>query len=411
MRLARKRLAQNPNDPEGLLSLADLYYEEEEFEKARRSYQALISLCASHPDLDEYTINLKASLAALKLGMLDEAYKGLVIAKSMRSQDFEVNHNLGYLEYLRKNYDRSVVLLKNAIAPQPEHLPSVRFLGHSLFRLKRCKEATEALSQVVENMPDDKDSCFLLARCYYELGSTDKALRIFTQQRTDPKLGPSAALFCGTINMNNRQVSQAILDFEIGLRHADIKKVIRLELKYRLATAHAKTQEMNRALALLREIQGEERDYKDVAQLKETYRELAKNRSLQIYLVAPLSEFVTLCRKIATKYHSQASTKLIDISIVKNEYVDILAEVSSKSWESLVLFRFVRTSGDVGELIVRELYTRSRDLKASRAVCLVAGSFTEGAVQYVEARLIDLVDRKALVALFDRLSLSALSPR
>jgi len=97
LREANRRLAQNPKDSEALLSLGDLYYKENQFDKSFRTYEILIDLCATNPDLDEFDITKKYALSALRLKKYEEAYKNLILARTLSGDDFEVNSNLGFL--------------------------------------------------------------------------------------------------------------------------------------------------------------------------------------------------------------------------------------------------------------------------------------------------------------------------
>ena len=115
------------------------------------------------------------------------------------------------------------------------------------------------------------------------------------------------------------------------------------------------------------------------------------------------SEFVTLCRKLATSYFSRANTKILNIALPGNEYIDLFTEVHNRQWEDLILFRFIRSNGQSGELMMREMYSRIKELKAGRGICITAGDFSEGARDFVEARLIDLVEKEELFKLFSRL--------
>ena len=142
---------------------------------------------------------------------------------------------------------------------------------------------------------------------------------------------------------------------------------------------------------------------KDVKAKLSKYQEINTNRNLQIFLLASSSEFVTLCRKIAANYFSRAAAKLLDISLHKSEYVDILAEVHTQKWEDLVLFRFIRTTGQIGELMLRELNARIKDLKAGRGICITSGTYSESVKSFVEARLIDLMEKEELLKLFKRI--------
>ena len=400
---ANRRLAQNPKDAQALLSLADLYYKEHNFEKAMKTYSVLIELCATNPELDEFDITLKHALSAMKMKNYDLAYKSLVIARTLNQESFEVNYNLGYLEYLKKNYEKAVNLLRAAKNQQPDDPQTQRYLGHSLYRIKKYKEAASILKRVLDLEPDDKESLFALAQCYNELSQSEQAIKIFTHLRTDPEIGPTAALFAGTIHLNNRQYQQAAMDFEIGLRHEKIKKETALEMRYRLAATYIKQQDLAKAISLLTDIQNSVPGYKDVPELLKKYGELNSNQNLQTYLISPPSEFTNLCRKIVENYFPKAKIKIIDITMNKNEYADILTEISTSRWEDIILFRFIRTTGQVGELLLRDLYGRLKEVRAGRGFCFTAGNFSEGAQQFVEARLIDLVEKKELIKILKNL--------
>ncbi len=402
VREANRRLAQNPKDPEALTILADLYYNEEAWEKAQKTYALLMNLCATNPELDEFSITLRYGLSAIQLNNLEEAYKGLVLARTLRTDVFELNYNLGYLEYRKRSYEKAVALLTAAREVEPEHLDTQKYLGHSLYRVRKYNEALAAMRKVIDQRPDDRETLFVMAQCYYELGQTEQAIRLFSHLRADPALGPQACLHAGTLRMNSRQYEQAQMDFEIGLRHQDVKPEVSLELKYRLAAAYSKTQEINRALPLLNSIYSVNPGYKDVGAQIQRVKELASNQNLQTFLLSPVSDFVTLCRKVVSGYFPQSKVKITDITVTKNEYADILTDVETTTWQDIILFRFIRTSGAVGELLLRDFHSRLKDVKAGRGLCLTAGSFTEEANKFVEARLIDLIEKEELLTILNR---------
>jgi tetratricopeptide (TPR) repeat protein len=406
---ANRRLAGNSKDPNALLELGELYYGEQAWDKAMKTYEALADLCGSSPDLDEFEINFRYGMSALKLQRLDDAYKGFLIARTFKQDNFEVNFNLGYLEFQKRNYEKAVVLLKQAAAQNNESTLAQRYYGHTLFRLKSHKEALSALKRAIDLEPEDKESIFAVAETYYELGQAENAIKIFTHLRTDPGLGPNAALFAGTIHLNQHQYPKAIMDFEIGLKHQGIKIEILVELKYRLAAAYLKQQEISRAVSLLNEVQAVYPNYKDVVGQLERYQELNANRNLQTYLIAPASEYVTLCRRLVLTFFPQAKIKITDISVIRNEYADILADVETKKWQDIVMLRFIRTTGAVGELTLRDLYAKIKEMKAGKGYCITAGTFSDEARRFVEARLIDLVEKPGLVKTLNSIDNAAAS--
>lgn len=401
LRDSNRRLAQNPKDPDALLALADLYYREETWEKALKSYEVLVDLCGSNSDLDEFEINMRYGLSALKLGMQEEAYKGLVIARTLQQNNFEVNYHLGFLEFNKRNYEKAIQLLQQARTQDPEHAPTLRFLGHALFKIKNYREALALLRKAIDLVPDDKESLYAVAECYYELNQTEQAIKIFTHLRPDPVLGPNASLFAGTIHMNQHQYAKAVMDFEIGLKHEKLKIEISVELKYRLAMAYLKQQEIGRALGYLRDVQNAYPNYKDVPVLISKYQELNANKNLQIFLMASTGDFVTLCRKVALNYFPRAKVKITNIAVNKNEWADILTEVDTSKWSDLVMFRFIRTQGTIGELILRDFHSHLKEVKAGKGYCLTAGTFSDEAKKFVEARLIDLIEKDKITKILD----------
>ncbi len=394
---ANRKLAQNPKDADALIILGKIYYDDEKFDKSLRTYEILIDLCATQKEIDEFDVTLKFALSAMKLKKFNDAFKALMICRGMKQDIFEVDYNLGFLLFKQKSYEKATSLLLKARKIKPEHNLCTRYLGHSLFYLKKVKEAALLLRKTIDIEPNDKESLFLLAQAYDILGQQEQALRIFTHLRPDPVMGPNSALSAGKINQKLNREDKAIMDFEIGLRHQALSKDVKTDLQYNLAITYLKKQDLGKALGLLKELNDRIKGYKDVPLLISKYDELNKNKNLQTYLIAPTSDFVTLCRNLSTTFYPQAKVKIIDISVQKGQYADILTEVNTKKWDDTILFRFIRSTGQVGEFILRDLYSKTKEVKAGRGFCITAGDFTDGAHRFVEARLIDLVNKTQLM--------------
>ena len=85
----------------------------------------------------------------------------------------------------------------------------------------------------------------------------------------------------------------------------------------------------------------------------------------------------------------------------KNEWADILAEVDTSKWSDVIMFRFIRTQGTIGELIVRDFHSHLKEVKAGKGICITVGNFNEEAKRYTEARLIDLIEKERLQAILN----------
>jgi len=405
MKEANKRLAQNPNDPEALYILASGYFDEQNWDRAMKTFETLTEHISTSQvkGIDNFEVWLRYGIAANKLGMTEQAYKGFSTARTYRQDNFEVNYELGAIEFDRKNYEKAIQLLQQARIQEPENPAVLRTMGHAFFRLKKPKEAMNFIRKAIDLAPDDKESLYTLAECYHEANQIEQALRVFNHLRADPVMGPNSCLIAGTIHLDTRQYEAAIQDFEIGLRHQNIKADILVELRYKLATTLLKTNEIGKAIPYLKQIQAENPSYKDVNVLLGKYIELNANQNLQVFLMAPSADFVAVCRKIVMTYYQKSKVKITNISVTKNDWADILAEIDTQKWSDVIMFRFIRSQGSIGELIIRDFHSHLKEVKASKGICLSAGAFTEEAKRYTDARLIDLIEKDRLQAILNRL--------
>jgi Tfp pilus assembly protein PilF len=365
-------------------------------------YQALMDIYTAGSGIDQFEITSRYAISALNMNNLAEAYKGFQLAKATGRSSFEVSYNLGVLEAKNKNYEKSVPLLKQALTMQPDNFEAAKYLGQSLYKLGRPKDAMPLLRKVADLHPEDKENLFAIGQCFFDLGQSEQALKVFTHLRADPVMGPQSCLLAGTINLKSRQYDRAVQDFEIGMKHTTAPPDTALELRYRLASTYSMKQEVGKALPLLMEIRTIRPGYKDVDAQIDKFKELNSNRNLQVYLISSSADFVTLCRKIVMSYIPKSKVKITDISVQGNDHADILTEVETPKWEDIILFRFIRSTGKVGELVLRDFHAHLKETKAGRGYCFTPGEFSEEAQRFVEARLIDLIGKSALVKLLSK---------
>ena len=366
IRDANKRLAQNPNNPQALFAMGAVYFEDENWDKAMKTYMNLADIIGAGQiaGIDKFEVYLRYGLSAQKLNMIDHALKAFSMAKTFRQDNFEVNYALGVLEFDRNNYEKAVQMLQHARTQDPDSPAVLRYLGHALFRLKKPKDAMNFIRKAIDIAPEDKESLYTLAECYHEANQSEQALRIYGHLRADPAMGPQACLNAGNIHLGFKRSEAAIQSFEIGLKHQNIKADIYAELRYRLATTHISENQIGKAIPVLKSLKADNPSYKDVNVLLAKYQELNANKNLQIFLLAPSADFIALCRRMVLTYFPKAKVKITNISVNKNEWVDILAEVDTPKWSDLIMFRFIRTQRAIGELIVRDLHSQLKEVKA-----------------------------------------------
>ncbi len=403
---ANRRLAQNPKDPAALLYLADLHYNEKNYDKSCKLYDILLQLCATDNDLNEFEITLRHAISAINIKQYKAAYKSFMLARSVNSDIFIVNYNLGYLEYMRKNYEKAAAFLSQARNQKSDDVSTYKYLGLSLYKMNKFNDAADTIKKALTLDAENKELTFALGECLYNLGQSDAALKTFSVLRTDSRYGGHACIYSGTISMKFRNYDQAAMYFELGLKNPGLKMEMQLELKYRLASCYIKAEKISNAIPPLEDIVANNQNYKDAAALLKRYGELDSNLNLKIFLMGDKGRFISMCRKIISLMFPKTRIKVLEVSTPQNDYIDMIVEVSSAKWEDIVIFRFIRSNGQVGELIVRDLYGRIKEVKAGRGFCITAGSFSMGAKSFVEARLIDLLEKEELIDLMKKIDTS-----
>ncbi|MCL2704986.1 MAG: tetratricopeptide repeat protein [Spirochaetaceae bacterium] len=399
---ATKRLEQNPKDTQAMLELANLYYSEETYDKSLHLFKLLLDKPEGTSATNEIDIIYKYAISALKTGKVDEAYKYLDYARKKNKDVFEVNYNLGVIDYDKKNYDKALSFFVAAKNLLPDHVATLQYIGKILFYLGKFKESVEYLRKSFELSPGDKEVLYILGQAYNESGQIDGGYKIFSHLRGDPVYGPPASLEAGKINIKKKNYIKAVEDMELGLRHSEIDPKIKLELLYQLGNTYILENKINAAIKNFDIIQSISPNYKDIQILKSKYSELASNKNLKTYLMSPTSEFLNLCKRIAPLLYPNAKIKITDITATKNDYVDIVAEVTSSQMEDIALYRFIRSTTAVGDIVLRDLYFKSKDVRAGQSFCLTAGTFSETAAKFVEARTIDLISGKQLMSILSK---------
>lgn len=397
-----KKLTQDPHNVSALTALSEVYFSEQEYEKAYPLYNTLFNLARVHPNLDKAKIVLRFGICAYRTAHYDESGRAFVEILRDNPKSFEGNLYLGKIFLEKKEFDKAIMCLKRAMSMNPDSMEVYEPLAYSLFQAKKYRESLTYLKKVLDVSPENKEAMFFMASALEETGLNDKAIKIFMHLRPDPIFGAQSCLEAGSIHEKQGLYDKAIQDYEIAIKLENVQKDLKINVCYRLANAYIAKHDISKALTYLRQIQATTPNYKDVNSLINRYQELNQNANLQAYIMSGTSDFVALCRKFVTGYYSDAFVKIEDISVAA-ESIEVLCTVDSAKWEDTELFRFFRSTGSVGELYIRDFHSKMRDIKCERGFCVTAGSFTDEAHKYVEGRPIDLIEKNKLVAVLKRI--------
>lgn len=399
---ANKRLAKDPRNIPALTALGDIYYSQPDYAKSYPLYKSLSELANMHPEIDEKTAFLRYGVCAFKTEKIEESGAAFSTVLKKDPNNFEANFYIGKVLYLKKDYEKTISCMKRAASVNPENQEVHQMLAFSLFHAKKFRESLPYLKKVCEEQTGNKEALFYMASAMEEASMADKALKIFMHLRPDPEYGAQSCLSAGNYHAKTQQFEKAIQDYEIALKLENVKPELKTTILYKLAQTYLSQNIIPKGLACLKQINMLNPNYRDVPALISRYQELNQNSNLQAYLMSGTSDFVALCRKIVSGFHGNSFVKIEDIS-VQSEFTEIMCNVQSARWENTEIFRFFRNTGATGELYVRDLHSKMRDIKCDKGICISAGSFTEEAKKYVEGRPIDLIEKAKLVSILKKI--------
>lgn len=401
---AEKKLSHDPHNVNALTSLGELYYTEGNWEKSWNVYKTLFDISAAHVEINQLQAAIRKGISAYHLDKMEDAISALTFALKKDTTNWEAANYLGQAFYKNSIYDKSIFCLKRAHDLNPSLTSVYEPLGLSYFRAQKYKDSLSYLRKALDLQPDNKEVMFSIAVAMTECGMGDKALKIFMHLRPDPNFGAKSCLEAGRIHERQKNIELAIQDYEIGLKLQNVPEKDALQIKYKCANAFFAQKNITKGLGLLKQVQAVHSGYKDVDQLVARYSELNQNSNLQTYLLSGTSDFIALCRKFITVYYPKQTVKIEDVS-VQSESIEILCDVDFEKMEDKELFRFYRTTTVIGDMNIRELHSKLRDLKCDKGFCVTMGKFSDSAHKFIDGRPIDFIEKDELIKILKKVSM------
>lgn len=399
-----KKILHDPHNVNALEALGRVYLENQNWEKVWAINKSLYNLAPAHQEIDIAECTFKMGRAAFELGKFDEAINVFLISGKKNPESFETNLFLGRAFFEKEIYDKAAICFKKCRLINPDNSDSNFYLGKSLYKSQKYRECLPYFKAALDLQPDNKELLYDMAIAMSEAGMGDKALKIFSHLRPDPQYGALCCLEAGKMHDRLKKYKEAVEDYSIALKLQNVPDDLLTQIQYRLANDYIATNNIQKGLTILKQIQVTHKGYKDVDTLVIRYQELNQNQNLQLYLFSGTSDFVALCRKFIGAYYPNDFVKVIDVNVV-SECVEVICSVDSNKYELKQMFRFYRTQTVIGDIYIREFHSKMRDSKCDNGICVTMGSFSESAHKYIEGRPLDLIEKDQLSVILKKINM------
>lgn len=404
----RSYLRTNPNDYETRNKLINFLFEKQMYLPAIKECLIMISASASHSELSELEYTVKIGEAYYYLKNFQDAKKYLSIAQKIDDTNFKVNLFLGKMEYDNQNYDRALAKFNKAEKIEAGNLEVAKAKGICNYQIKHYRDAINSLSKVIKGEAGDVETYFYMGMSYYNAGQNEFAKKYLTKVIDNPVYKLRVYFVLGNIFKKEDLYMKAVEYLEEVILAGTIDNTTKSEALYQVADCYVKTHNVAKALTNLEEIARINPDYKDIQKKIEMYSQLNTNTLLEKYLIGSVSQFTNICKLFVKYYVSKFSPikgkiKFLDAEVNFKGEMEINIEIASNKFITLYFFIFFRSTSSIGELEVRNIYNMLREKKIDKGICVTAGSFSETAKNFSESRMLEVVEKKQLVDILNKI--------
>jgi tetratricopeptide (TPR) repeat protein len=204
-------LAKQPNDPVGLLRLADLQARSGAYDKARASYEQVLKL-------NPRSVPALANVAVLYAEKLHNPAKALELAKQARSlapSDPQIGHTAGRVAFQAGDHSWALGALEEAVKQLPKQPEAQADFAWAAYSLGRVPEALDAMRQALKLAPTFARAD--QARQFLALTETSTNLPLAQAAlKSDPDFVP-ALMVLGAAQADQGNVKEARQTFEKAL--------------------------------------------------------------------------------------------------------------------------------------------------------------------------------------------------
>ncbi|MCX7678353.1 MAG: tetratricopeptide repeat protein, partial [Spirochaetes bacterium] len=379
--------------------LAEAYLKENNIQYAILEYRQVLKLAKFDDKVNEVTTRLKLAKIYLERKSVDEARKEFLILTKIDPTNYIPFYELGLIYFNADQHEKAAPYFKKAIALNKEHTLSYYYLGQIFYRMGLFQDAKQMFLEAIKRDQMHYRSHYFLGLVLRQLGDYEWAIKEFEIAQKDEDIKLKCFLAKGTCYLEREALPKAIIEFERGLKFAKRGSDTELNLRYFLADAQEKMRDLHSAIANWEKIYEVNRNFRDVQEKLKSYAEFRQDDRIKDFMIAGLSQFEHLCRKIV----ESMGLTILDVNIISDTDIEILATETEGKWRNTRrtnrIVRIIRTTDTISDKLLRGIHEAMKPKNATRAIIITTGEFSQSAIDFSNTRPIELLGKTDLIRL------------
>jgi tetratricopeptide (TPR) repeat protein len=383
--------------------LAEAYMKDNNSQYAVVEYRQVLKMGGFDDKVKEVDIRRKLAKIYKDAKKIGEAKNEYLILTKIDPDNFDNYFSLGEIFYDASVLDKAQSYLKKSIQLNVKNGPAHYLLGQIAYRSNTYPEAKNAFLEAIKVDSANYKAHYFLGLVLRHLGDHEWAIKEFEIAQKSDEIKTKCFLAKGTCYLEKEQHPKAIIEFERGLKFAVRGSDTELNMRYFLADAQEKVRDIHSAIENWEKISEVNKKFRDVEAKLKSYEDFRQDDRIKDFLIASLSNFEFMCRKIV----ESMGMAILEVNIISDTEIEIFAaetEDRRNTRRVQKLIRIIRTTEPINENPLRRLHEAIKAKNAARAVFITTGEFSQPAIDFSNTRPIELYDKTKLLSLLRSIS-------
>ena len=334
---------------------------------------------------------------------VEEAKKEYLILTKLDPSNYINFYELGLLFFNVNQLEKAVGFFKKSISNNGKHDMSHYYLGQVYYRGGNYTDAKQMFINTIKLDPANYKAHYFLGLCLRQQGDYEWAIKEFETAQKSDELKVKSFLAKGSCYLERGQYPKAALEFERGLKFAKGNSETALNLRYYLADCQEKMRDIHSAIHNWEKIAEVNKNFKDVADKLKHFAEFRQDDRIKDFLIAGLSQFEHLCRKMI----QAMGYTITDIDIISDTEIEMIATEIEGKWrnarQSNRIIRIIRTTDTIQESTLRKLHQTMKPRNATRIMVISTGEYSSKALEFANTRPIETLGKGELVDMLKKI--------
>ncbi len=405
---AKALIAKNPRDSEARYLLGKAYLADKKPELAFMEFKTLNKTAVFNNLATEIEFRDIIADLYLKFQQPDEALQEYILLNKKDPKNPKYYFKTGKLYESKNMSEQALSYFQKTIEIDSRYAEAYASMGLLLFKAKQIPEAEKAIATALKLDPENSETLYCHGRILRGKKDYAHALSSFEKAARKQEIRTKCFLERGSCYMETNSLEKAVFEFARAIKSSkQPNSPEMLYARYLLADCYEKQRDFDKAIEQWEAISAVKPKFRDVAQKLADYADLRTNDKMKEYLTLVKDEFFQMCRDITEQYFDYPVQAVKEIKIG----CSILAvEKGSEQWlntrKKPQLMIFSRESETITEPFLRSIHEEMKKQGVVTAHIITSSGFSRDALAFAENRPFDLVDRKKLEKIVEKVKFS-----